>query len=118
MKLEIENFNTLHPEIVIIELLQAKTDDGYVYSTSVGLVLDSVKNHILFLPTQILEDTKYHAVRKTLTGIMKLYKDVATVVPVIDLETGNYIDRLDMRTLFAEASFETDLEVPPGTLLQ
>lgn len=119
-KITFNNYDTMHPYMVAIEVLKVETDeDGVVYAAQLALILDKKTFEVLYLPTDVIETTADATVRKVLTGIAKLFHNcIAAQVPVIDIQAGTLIETLDINEMrYAGDEFTETVKVPEGTVL-
>lgn len=98
----LDNFDTLRPDMVAIEVLkfQDANSDEYTYTAQLIIVVDKVLQRMFYLPIDIWEDTPYEACRKALQGAMRLFDEIGNDVPVIDVKTGKMLDKIELNATF------------------
>jgi len=118
----LDNFDTVRPEMVAIEVLkfQDTSSDEYTYTAQLIIVVDRVLQKMFYLPIDIWEDTPYEACRKALQGAMRLFDEIGNDVPVIDTKSGKMLDKIELNTAFPSWRDIDDAEAqraPEGVVL-
>jgi hypothetical protein len=93
---------TLFPELVCVEVLKVTVDGIKGYASQLVLVLDISKNKVLYLPTDVFEETSIAALKRTVFHAINLFGQIANLSAVIDTETGEAIERHDLNKIFAK----------------
>ena len=93
---------TLFPELVCVEVLKVTVEGIQGYASQLVLILDISKNKVLYLPTDVFEETSITALKKTTFHAINLFGQIANLSVVIDTETGEVLERHDINKLFAK----------------
>lgn len=101
---------TLFPELICVELLKVNIDGTLGYASQLILILDSEKKKVLYLPTDIFEETSFEALKKTTVHALHLFGALGNLVVVIDTATGEVVERFDLNTVFAKGHAEENVE--------
>lgn len=101
MSVEPETF-TLFPELLCVEVLKITVNGKPGYASQLVLILDISKNKVLYLPTDVFEETSMSALKKTTFHAINLFGQLANLSVVIDTETGEVLERHDLNKLFAK----------------
>lgn len=101
-KIVLSNFDTVQPDLVAIEVLKVKdpSSDEVIYTSQLIVVVDKILQKMFYLPTDVWDTTAYEACRKTLQGAMRLFDEIGSDVPVIDIESGKLLDTINLNTAF------------------
>lgn len=93
---------TLFPELVCIEVLKVKIDEAEGYASQLVLVLDLEKKKFIYLPTHVFEETSLGALKATTYHAIHLFGEVASLAVVIDPESGEIIEKFNLKSVFGE----------------
>lgn len=119
--LNIENGDTVAPELFAIEVVKVKNtlNNEIGYSSQLIIVMEKTPFKFFYIPTDVWENTSYEACRKTLQASLKLFGTVSAKIPVFDTTTGKLLDTIDVNDTFPSWK-EIDLDAtaaPEGVLL-
>ena len=93
---------TLFPELVCVEVLKVTVDGIQGYASQLVLILDITKNKVLYIPTDIFEETSIAATKRTVFHAINLFGQISNLSVVIDTQTSEVIERHDLNTLFTK----------------
>lgn len=112
--IQFDNFETIEPAPYTVHVVRTFNDGEYAYFAELMLHLGAEPKTAVFLPTRIEEPTAERAATLALTHVMSLFGPVSVLVLVIDSETGEMIEELDLRELAGPtAQFAMDA-MPPA----
>lgn len=109
MSLGLKTRDTIVPDLVCIEVIKLKKDGKDAYLSQVVLILDKDETQVLFLPTDIFEDTALETIKQTLKHLPHLFGDVGSIVHIFDGDSGEIIETVDLnKTFTSEAELDND----------
>lgn len=101
--------DTLVPDLFCIEVIKLKKDGKDAYLSQIVLILDKEEKQVLFLPTDIFEDTALDTIKRTLRHLPHLFGDVGSLVHIFDGDSGEIIQTIDLnKTFSSEAELDND----------
>ena len=113
MSLGLKTRDTIVPDLFCIEVIKLKKDGKDAYLSQIVLILDKDETQVLFMPTEIFEDTAIDTIKRTLKHLPALFGDVGNIVHIFDGESGEIIETVDLNKSFAN---ESELDNDEATL--
>lgn len=102
---------TLFPELVCVEILKVSVDGVLGYASQLVLILDSEKKKILYLPTDIFEETSLETLQRTTIHAINLFGALGNLAVVVDTKTGEIIERFDLNSVFTKGPGEPEEKI-------
>lgn len=100
MSLGLKTRDTLVPELICIEIIKLEKDGRDAYLSQIVLLLDKEETQVLYMPTDIFEDTAIDSIKRTLKHLPPLFGDVGSVVHIFDGDSGEVIETIDLNETF------------------